>query len=490
MKREIKILIFLFVMAFIIRGIFVFVMAIPLWDETVYANLGYDLSNNPFDYSVKNNGWSDFIPNLGDDFYAWPKMGFRAPLLPYFLSVFYFVGLGSLIVFVIPIFGALSVLLLYVLGKKLFNKKIGFYSALFFALVPLHVFYSGRILTGVLCTFFILLTSISFWKGYEEENRLHKILFGVFLALALLSRYTVLWIMPVFLFYFLARDKSFKFLKDKYLGYSIFAFFLTLIPWFVYGMFEYNNPIGAFIHGAKASAYWGGLQSWHFFFDYWWKMFSVIGFVFVAGVIYLFYKRDFFKKEIYLLLIWFGFFLGMAIYMPHKEDRFLIPIIPPLCLISGFFVDKLKKHRKFILVSLVIISLLSLSFQFSIDYNNSYTDLNKCFLEGNKFLQNQENSLIITDESPIIYYYSRQETHFYPNPWDYEYLKSLIENHYLDKNSFVFFTDFDMSLDDGEHIWIKEDLDKNLERVFECSREDGYSAIYKYSDSYLSQYKS
>jgi len=205
----------------------------------------------------------------------------------------------------------------------MFNKKVAFYSAILFSLIPLHIIYSAKILTGVLFTFFVLLTFISFWKGYEEKNKKHKILFGIFLALALLSRYTALWIMPIFFLYFLAKDKSLKFIKDKYLGYSILAFFGTLIPWFIYGIFEYNNPIGQFIHGAKASAYWGGFQSWNFFFIHWWNMFSIIGIIFIVALIYILCKKEFIKKEIYLLLIWFAFFLGMAIYMPHKEKRFI-----------------------------------------------------------------------------------------------------------------------------------------------------------------------
>ena len=38
-----------------------------------------------------------------------------------------------------------------------------------------------------------------------------------------------------------------------------------------------ENPFGAFIHGFKASAYWGGTQYWYFFFENWLKMFSIIG---------------------------------------------------------------------------------------------------------------------------------------------------------------------------------------------------------------------
>ena len=480
MKKETKILIALFIIAFIIRGIFVFATPLRIWDETVYSNLGYDLSHNPLDYSVAHNGWSDFIPSGGDKFYAWPKMGFRAPLLPYLLSLFYLFNLSFFVKFFMVFVGALSTCLVYFLGKRMFNKKVALYSAILFLLIPLHVVYSAKILTGVLFTFFVLLTFLSFWKGYEENNKKHKILFGIFLALALLSRYTALWIIPIFFLYFLVRDKSLKFLKDKYLWYSILAFFGTLIPWFIYGISEYNNPIGAFIHGAKAAAYWGGIQSWHFFFDYWLEMFSIIGFVFVIALIYILYKKDFLKKEIYLLLIWFVFFLGMAIYMPHKEERFILAIVPVIALISGYFIDKIKKYKKLILIGIIIISILQLAVNFGYAHNKSYTDTNKCFLEGNKFLQNQENALIVTDESSIVYYYTKQSTHFYPNPWSYESLKNLITNYYPDKNSFVFFTNFDMPLNNKKYIKIKKDLDKNLKKVFECSKGESYSVIYKF----------
>ena len=481
MKRETKLLILLFIIAFIIRSIFVFSTPMQIWDETVYANLGYDLSNNLLDYSVANNGWSDFIPSGGDNFYAWPKMGFRAPLLPYLLMPLYLFHLNFLVIFFIAIIGAFSVCLVYLLGKKLFNEKVALYSAILFLLIPLHIIYSAKILTGVLFTFFVLLTFFSFWKGYEENNKKHKVLFGIFLALALLSRYTALWIMPIFLLYFLARDKSLKFLKDKYLWYSILAFFGTLIPWFIYGIFEYNNPIGAFIHGAKASAYWGGLQSWHFFFDYWWQMFSIIGFIFAIALIYILYKKEFFKREIYLLLIWFAFFLGMAIYMPHKEDRFILAIVPTIALISGYFIDKIKKYKKLILIGIILITLFSLSSQFYATYNNSYTDTNKCFLEGNKFLENAgENSVIITDESSVVYYYTKKETRFYPNPWSYETLKNWIKSSYSDKEVYVLFGDYIIKPEE-EYNQIKEDLESNSEKVFECSKESGYSAIYKIS---------
>ena len=97
---------------------------------------------------------------------------------------------------------------------------------------------------------------------------------------------------------------------------------------------------------------------------------------------------------------------------------------------SGYFIDKIKKYKKLILFGIIIISLLSISFQFYTNYNNSYTNTNKCFLEGNKFLEKQKNALVITDESALVYYYTKQSTHFYPNPWSYESLENLIKNHF------------------------------------------------------------
>ena len=472
MKKEFKILVLLFMLALIIRIIFVFISPVKIWDETVYANLGYDLSRNLFDYSFANNGWSDYIP---DD--SWPKAGFRAPLLPYILSIFYLLKIDFLVPFFISFIGALSVILIYIFGRKLFNEKVALYSSLFFTFIPLHVVYSGKILTDVFFTFFVLLTFISFWKGYEENNKKHKILFGFFLVLSLLSRYTALWLIPVFFVYLSIRYKSVKFLKDKYLWFSAGIFLIVLIPWLIYSLYTYGNPIGVFIHGAKAASFWGGVQPWYFYFQYFWNIFSVIGLIFIFSLISILYKKDFDKKQIYLLLLWIGFFFFMTSAMPHKEERLLIPILPAFCLLVGFFVDKIKKYKKLVFGGVVILLLFFLSFDFYINYKNVYTDTNLCFLKGNEFLKDiDKNSLVITDESSIVYYYTKKETHFYLNPWNLEFLKDLVKESYKNKTVYIFFTDYDMPLNNERYVKIKEDLDNNFEIVFNCKSK---SFIYK-----------
>ena len=152
-----KWLILIVILALIVRIIFIQTMPVRLWDETIYLNLGSDLSNNFLDYSF-SHGWTDFIPSGGDSLYNYPKAGFRAPLLPYILSIFYTLRLDFLAILLLPLIGAASTILVFKLGKKFFNKKVALISSLIFALIPLHVFYSSRVLTGVLFTFFVLLT--------------------------------------------------------------------------------------------------------------------------------------------------------------------------------------------------------------------------------------------------------------------------------------------------------------------------------------------
>lgn len=363
LEKEDKFIIVVLLFSFLIRIVHLFYLPVRGWDETVYLNLGHDLSSNPLFYSLQNSNWSDFIPST-DLFYSWPNIGFRPPILPYILSIFYSINISLVIPLIIPLFATASVLLVYVLGKNLFNKKVGLYSAILFSLVPIHIYCSERIWTDALVLFFVLLTIISFWKGYEQNSKKHKILFGLFLAISILTRYTAMWMIPIFFLYFLLKNKSFKFLKDKYLWYAIGIFVLVLIPWFIYGIMYYNNPLGGFIHGFKASTYYGGVQAWSYFIVNSWRIFSIVGILFICSLFFVIFKKEFLKREVYFLLILAVFPSIMAMIMPHKEDRYILLSLPAICLVSGFFINNIKKYKNIIFAIICIILLVSLAIHF------------------------------------------------------------------------------------------------------------------------------
>jgi 4-amino-4-deoxy-L-arabinose transferase-like glycosyltransferase len=475
--KENKWIIVILLIALLVRVLFIFVMPVKFWDETVYANLGRDLSHNFFNYSF-SHGWSDFIPSHGELFYAWPNAGFRAPLLPYLISFFYLFGIGFFLDFLIPIIGVLSVFLIYILGKKLFNENVALLSAAFLAFIPLHVFYSGRLLTEILATFFILLTFLSFWKGYEEGQVKYKILFGLALAISILARYTSLWIIPVFLFYFLMRDKSLKFLKDKYLWYSISVFFLALLPWFIYGFLTYENIFGAFIHGFKASTYWRGAISWTFYLSNWLSMFSILGIIFIASLFYIFYKKEYIKKQIYLPLLWFFLFLIFAIYMPYKEDRFLIPLIPPMMILCAYFFDRWKIKFKRVIYALVFITLLfSLVLNFYITATVYYNTNTACFEKIGAELNKLPGDFLIISENPSLFrYVSGHENAYYPDTLNEETSREIVNS--AGKPVYFVFTKFNSGFETEKWQNLKKIMEKDYSLVYECSDDKEVNWIY------------
>ncbi|MEI6659909.1 MAG: glycosyltransferase family 39 protein [bacterium] len=441
------------------------------WDETVYLNLGHQLSITPMDYSLSHSGWSDFIPS-SDMVYGWPNIGFRAPLLPYILALLYRLRLDSLIDFLMPAVGALSVFFLYVLGKNMFNKKVGLCSAVLLSIIPIHVLYSSQVLTDAFATFFIIVTFISFWQGYEVGERKHKLLFGLFFALALLARYTTLWIAPVFLIYFIIRDRSFKFIKDKYLWFSILIFFVVLSPLFFYSLHTYSNALGAFIHGFKASTYWGGVQSATFFIENAWSIVSIVGLLFMFSIGYMVFRKDFLNRNTYLSIIWFCVFFILASSVPHKEERFILPLIPAVCLLSGYVMTKIS--GQFNAVFVIFLCLLTIS-----QIKTHYTNLqNTCFLQASDFLSasTSRDSVVVTNQSPISYYYTSRANVALKFNDDAEYFGYLSNSAYKNHSIYILFTNLDMDKDSE----IKKYLDNNFNKSFECSKNWSYSTVYKY----------
>lgn len=483
MKKETRNILIILGIALIARILFSFSFFVHWWDESVYLSLAYDLSHHFFHYTLAGANWSDYIP-FGHFPYSWPNIGFRAPLFPYALSILYFLKLNFLVPFFNPIVGALSTVAIYFLGKELFSKKVGIYSSLIFALLPFNLFNNSMVMTGTLSTFFVILTFLFFWKGFEKGENKYKIFFGISLALALLARYTVLWIIPVFLIYFLIRDKNFKFLKDKYLWYSIIAFFVLMTPWFIYGQHFYGNILGGFIHGVQAASYWGGTESLLFYFKNSWAIFSAAGIAFLGSLIYFFKKKEFSKKQIYLLLVWAAFFFIVSCLVGHKENRFLLPMVPAVIILSGYFLSKLKKRSKLILALILAVLIIHSGFLFVSNYKANHTGTNYCFNKMTEFVKTlPKNSLIFTDETPIVYAYTHQRTRYYPNPWSIKSLESSVNSTNDLNDSYVIYTDMDKPLYNKQNAKFKNDLDSSFEKIFNCDYNWGLSSVYKISTS-------
>ncbi|TVR84574.1 MAG: glycosyltransferase family 39 protein [Rhodospirillales bacterium] len=106
-----------------------------------------------------------------------------------------------------PLIHTGTALLLYVLGQDLYDRRIGFWSAVVYATGPAVWFSSGLITTDVPLLFFAALALVAFNRALRRRSLGWAALFGAAVGLGLLSKYTMLYLpASAFLFLVLSRD--------------------------------------------------------------------------------------------------------------------------------------------------------------------------------------------------------------------------------------------------------------------------------------------
>ncbi|MFC1525139.1 ArnT family glycosyltransferase, partial [Planctomycetota bacterium] len=114
----------------------------------------------------------------------------RPPAYPLFLSISYLLFGKSLFVirFIQALLSTLSCLVVYLIGKKVFDQRTGLIAAVITAIYPFFIFFSGLILTE---TIFILLLLVFIYLLINLEQRGNiwlAVLAGVINGVAILTR--------------------------------------------------------------------------------------------------------------------------------------------------------------------------------------------------------------------------------------------------------------------------------------------------------------
>lgn len=123
------------------------------------------------------------------------------------------------------ILGVGTVGLTYLLGRNLFNKRVGLLSSLFLAIAPLHVYYSQEARMYVFAAFAVCL-SFYFLNGVIQKRKLFGLGYAVSLVIVLTSDYLAYFIIPAQIIYLIWIKK----LK----GVALTAYLvsgLVFLPW-------------------------------------------------------------------------------------------------------------------------------------------------------------------------------------------------------------------------------------------------------------------
>lgn len=279
--------------------------------------------------AIMQNGY----PLLGSG-----EIDFKDFLLPYLLApIDYYADIDSpfFFRFIPAIFGILSVYVLYLLGRKLFNQKIGLISSFFLAFSYWHIAWSRQTRGYSLLVFFLMLSVLLITLFERNHKKKYLLMALATIFLATFSKTLGLLIFIPFIFYLFIKKLNrealsviliFSFLAWTFQQYFVSAFDLSFV-----------NYLGFYS------------------IDYLWKYFGTLLPLSLASF-YLISKKN---KSVHLFnflcflipLIYFSFFCYIS------ERRYLFFITPFIFLYGALvlnYISQSSKKKLFILVLLII----------------------------------------------------------------------------------------------------------------------------------------
>ncbi|MBT3394979.1 hypothetical protein HOA59_02145 [archaeon] len=405
----------IFLFAFIIRLKYFNMNSAIWWDEAEYLSMA--------------KHWSHSIPF---------EIHFVRPVLfPFIASIFFKIGLGEFSLRVFELFTSMvTILLTYLIGIQLYNKKIGLIAAFLSSISYLYLFYTARLMTELPSLTLWLLSFYLFWRGYVQKKSKYNLwLMGVAVGLSILMRFPTAIIAVVFLCYVLLKE-GLKFIKNKDLWISVVISVLVMLPYFIWYYFRFGGigilePSQYFEHSFLFIDYLKLLPA-HYLFSPIFGNFHAFMLFFIIGVLTIFSDLIFgygnirrIKKLRRHFVVVLLFFVPYAYFSTAwgVEPRYFIYSLPAVFYIVAIgtliFYNFLKKYNKHVAISLILVLFVLGSYQHLTLTNNSIISKKDSYLpvkEAALWMKEHSNErdIIYTSSHPQVAYYSERETYKFP----------------------------------------------------------------------------
>jgi len=317
----------------------------PRWyvDEGTYAKIGMNILEGVWGY--KTWGPNFFPPIL-------PVItGFLIKIFGKSYSVIRMTGVLS---------GTFSVLLTYLIGKKLYNKKVALLASIILSVSGLFI--NRMVLMDNLVEFFFLLTILSYLNS--EKKGMWLWLMGISSGLAFLSKYTGL-VCIVFITIQSFLDKRLKSLKTPLIIFFIFSLIYPILGL----IFDWNGFVFDTLFQARRKISYEFLHTFilqppYYFLHPTFKTFYFWTFLGFIGTIYLLLrtnKKNSGRSEIILFTAFLSFFF-ICVMAKNVWWAYLIIIYPIYTLSTAVLInDALEGRRVALLFFMLPIALKSLS---------------------------------------------------------------------------------------------------------------------------------
>ncbi len=429
------------------------------WDEAVYMGLGRSITHGV--YSLE--------PGTSIE-------TFRPFLFPFIISPLSgHLFLARMFVVLISAVSAISV---YLLAKKIFDRRTAIWSAFLLSTSYLFVFFSTKALTEPLFIAMLSFSILFFAKSTEDKKKRWLFLAGVFAGLTFLTRYLGVILIFSYLIYYIyqiIRAHGFENIKSPIT--ILIGILITLSPWFLLNYIHYNDPIGGFTENfavyAKSSTQTLGQGIYDIFSA--WGVTTLL----VIGLFFL-YKKKKISRPVGLILILFVVTILAYLLLPHKEPRYILSFFPVYAILCGFGLnsigDKFKTETLLkIIVIIISVLILSISLYKIWDDRFAANGLVQACIDLKGLTDPSERVMAIS--YPYIYYLSERNVAAFPDESD------IIQT--LDKRNIKYILVYRFEPENPEYINTFFDEDERFQKIktYDQWGHSEITVIYRYSPS-------
>ncbi len=293
-------------------------------------------------------------------------------------------GFESLFALRIPVV-AITFLLVFIFWR--FSKLMGLTPehSLNNALILIssfYIFFGGRDNQWDMYTHSLMIVSIFFlWKMLSEESGefRNSTLAGIFLGLSFLSKGPIslyVLLLPFLISFAIVYRFSFR-KKILYLLYVLLAGLAIGSSWYIY--VSLNDPVHFKMIASRETSNWTSYEVKPFY--YYWSFFIQSGLWTVPSLTALFYpylrKRVGNIKAYRFAILWTILSVIFLSLVPEKKARYLVPVLIPLALTTGFYIEYLirnfsiitdKRENAWIFFSFGIIALAGFAYPFALAF--------------------------------------------------------------------------------------------------------------------------
>ncbi len=240
-------------------------------------------------------------------------------------------------------------------ASEMFSSKAGLLALFLYAFMPNMIANAQFVTTDLTVTAFSFITLYYLWKFFKFKSKKYLIYSGIFLGLALGSKFSAVLLLPIIILLIIAhlwpREGNFDSKLDK--SVKLFLALLTLSSIVVYFIYLMPADLSFYLRGMKSVyADWGNTYSFYLNGEFssagWWYYFlfaflikTPIPFLIALGLGLIMYKK--YKlpanDRLFIFIPLVIFFAVMSIKAGNIGIRYLLPVYPFLILYAGGLAD-------------------------------------------------------------------------------------------------------------------------------------------------------